>query len=302
MNFVRVDYDSLIGTNWGPVTNTYTLTAITNSRPVTETFQRIVTTPDMLFTARDLQSGPSAPAGIFDLTRTVPPFNQTDRLNPLGGAGNGLAGPGTISPGFVMTLDKTGPIFQVSAPNFLTTIGAGNTNVPAFQWASFDGTTNAPIAYPVNTVYQNLINNVFLQIVTPGSLPNGVIGSPYSVALQAAGATPPPYAYAVVANSGSLPNGLSLTTAGGNTFVAGTPTASGIFDFTLQVTDTSVPPRTSVGNFVIEIGPRLDAAHYEFFHDESNEGRYETINLCRGFEPGAGGRRLGPVDRIHQQR
>ena len=29
------------GTNWGPVTNTYTLTAITNNRPYTQTFFRV---------------------------------------------------------------------------------------------------------------------------------------------------------------------------------------------------------------------------------------------------------------------
>jgi hypothetical protein len=253
INFLRVDYDSFVGQSWGPVTNTYTLTAITNNHPVTQTFFRVVNQPDILFTAQDLQSGPSAAAGVFVVARTGPNFNQSQILR-------GLAGPGTISEPVQITFDKVGPIFTVSYPSFLVpTDPNGGTNVSDFRWATFDGTTNAPVVYPVNSDYASLVNNIFLQITVPGSMPNGNINQPYSFELAASGATPPPYYYSLVPNSGSLPAGLGIVTnvvgSATNVFISGTPTVTGIFDFSLQVMDTSVPPRASARNFSVEIDP-----------------------------------------------
>src|ERR1035437_5593125 len=48
IKFVRADYDSLLGQYWQPVTNNYTMVMVTNSKAVTQHFQRIVTTPDFL--------------------------------------------------------------------------------------------------------------------------------------------------------------------------------------------------------------------------------------------------------------
>lgn len=260
MNFFRADYDSLVSTLFVPITNSYTLTAVSNSHPFTQTYTRVVNRPDIIFSAADLQTGPSGADGVFAISRTTPFF--------FGLSTNGtsqLAGPGVIRPGtnfgantsnILITLDKTGPIFTVSAPSFQIPIGVGNTNIPDFQWASFDGTTNAPVVYPVNTDYQNLVNTIFLQITTPGSLPDGIVNQPYSTPLAATGATPPPYNFALVPGSGSFPTGLSLVVSGGNTSIGGTPTVTGIFDFSLSVTDTSNPPRTTYRNFAIEIDPQ----------------------------------------------
>jgi hypothetical protein len=256
INFFRVDYDSLVSQTWAPFTNTYTLTAVSNNRPFTQTYNRVVNRPDIVFSAQDLQSGPSTLAGTFQDKRTQPFFYVTVVITN----GSPLGGPGTIGPGtnfgpnstnIQIILDKTGPIFTVEAPSFEIPIGVGNTNIPDFQWASFDGTTNAPVVYPVNTDYQNLVNNIFLQIITPGSLPNGNFNVSYSVPLTVSGATPPPYTFTVTA--GALPPGLSVVTVGQNYSIKGTPTATGIFDFSLSVTDTSSPPRTSYRNFAIEI-------------------------------------------------
>ena len=240
VNFLRVDYDSLVSTNWTPVTNIYTLTAITNNHPVTQTFFRVINQPDILFSAAELDDDTWA--------HTFPNFNQSQALA-------GQAGPGTISQPVEITLSKVGPIFEVANPSFLIGVNPfSNTNLPSFlQWASFDGTTNAPVVYPVNNSYQNLVNNIFLQITVPGSPPNGNFNQPYSFELLASGATPPPYIYSVVTGSGSLPNGLNLVTLGGNTFISGTPTATGIFDFAIQVSDST--GRVSSRNFVIEIDP-----------------------------------------------
>lgn len=66
--------------------------------------------------------------------------------------------------------------------------------------------------------------------VTTTSLPDGVQGTPYSEALQAAGGTAP-YTWSIA--SGSLPNGLSLSPASGT--ILGIPTVPGVASFTVQV-------------------------------------------------------------------
>ena len=62
--------------------------------------------------------------------------------------------------------------------------------------------------------------------------PSGVVGTPYSVTLTAAGGTTP-YTWSI--SAGSLPAGLTLNTSTG--VVSGTPTAAGTASFTAKVTD-----------------------------------------------------------------
>ncbi|NQU10449.1 choice-of-anchor D domain-containing protein [bacterium] len=68
--------------------------------------------------------------------------------------------------------------------------------------------------------------------ISPDFLPNGSIGTPYSVGLSVLGATPP-VVWSVVA--GELPAGLTLT--GGGT-VTGTPITGGAYVFTVQARDS----------------------------------------------------------------
>jgi hypothetical protein len=64
------------------------------------------------------------------------------------------------------------------------------------------------------------------------SLPNAIVGQPYSQTLSASGGIPP-YIWSVVA--GNLPAGLSLDPASGE--ISGIPTVAGINNFTVQVQD-----------------------------------------------------------------
>ena len=70
-------------------------------------------------------------------------------------------------------------------------------------------------------------------ISTGSQLPTGAAGSFYSQALSASGGTAP-YSWNVVA--GSLPGGLSLSTAG---LISGTPQTAGAFNFTVQANDSA---------------------------------------------------------------
>ncbi|MFN7975087.1 MAG: putative Ig domain-containing protein [Acidobacteriota bacterium] len=70
--------------------------------------------------------------------------------------------------------------------------------------------------------------------VSPGTLPNGSQGVPYSQTVSASGGTAP-YTFAVTA--GALPPGLALN--GGTGVISGTPTTPGTYNFTITATDAN---------------------------------------------------------------
>ncbi len=65
-------------------------------------------------------------------------------------------------------------------------------------------------------------------VISPETLPAGTVGAAYSQTLTATGETGP-FSFSV--SSGSLPPGLTLSTAG---VISGTPTSAGSFSFTVQ--------------------------------------------------------------------
>ena len=88
------------------------------------------------------------------------------------------------------------------------------------------------------TLDTNVINSLPCRLacpvitVAPPTLPNGAVGVAYTQTMTASGGTAP---YIFTA-TGALPTGLTLTPAG---VLAGTPTVSGTYTFTIRATDAN---------------------------------------------------------------
>jgi hypothetical protein len=223
VKFVRANFDSLIGQFFQPITNYYTMVFVTNSQPVTETFQRVVIAPDILLNADDFIAGNtfdgSASRNInFDVGNVLP----------------GLAGPGVINSPVTFNYNKigdafrNGPLEDYPTEAFLSQL----TQYPTLAWGSFDSSSNDPVVYPNGTSIQNLENQILVQI-SPTSLPNGTNGVSYAATTFTAsgGSFQPPFTWSAT----GLPTGLTLSSSG---TLSGTPTQSGTFDVVIILTDS----------------------------------------------------------------
>jgi hypothetical protein len=171
LRFVRANYDSLLGQFFQPITNTFTIVMITNSQVVNQTFQRVVTTPDFIFSAADIAAGPNNPSPPNPYVSSFDRNLNFDQSNVL----PGLAGPGLITPSTTITFDKVGPVYfnytdfgnvMDGTPYFTETPGTDGSDLYYafyFVWASFDGTTNDPVVYPNGTSIQNLVDQILGQ-------------------------------------------------------------------------------------------------------------------------------------------
>lgn len=223
IQFIRHDYDSLLGAFFTPATTNYQLLAIYNNQVVAQTFRRVVRTPDILFSAYD-----AATRGGSVARRNAAFYTGDIGANY---AGAGLAGPGTLRPGFSISFNKVGTTLINSGPFFITEVAA-TTN---FIWASYDGSTNAPIIYPSGTSIAQLENQVIMQIATT-NLPNGTVGAVYTPTVLAGSGGAPPYTWTSSAGTNLIP-GVVLTSGGA---ISGTPAAgsAGTYDVTVIMTDT----------------------------------------------------------------
>jgi hypothetical protein len=230
LTFVRANYDSLVGRFFQPLTNIYSQVLISDSLPVTNWFQRVVTKPDYLYTAADLLTTSSV------RTDTAGNYNFANE-NP------GTAGPGNIEPNMQITFNKVGPLLEnFYGTNFILNGLSESAATTNFIWGSYDGSTNDPVVYPSGTSIANLEAQILFQILT-ASLPSGQRGAAYpSTQLQVSGGQPP-YVWSVAGGSPALPPGLSLSAAG---TISGTPTAAGTFAFTVSASgaDGRVTART----------------------------------------------------------
>jgi hypothetical protein len=138
ISFLRQQYDLSSG-QAVPIINRFTDDYVTNNVHTTQQLERVITRPDILFTAEDL------PQIIDPQAHNI--SGTTNWWNGAAAGGNpGGAGPGVIRPPVKIGLDTFGPVVQSSdyAPWF----------VASFRWGSFNNSTNPPIAYPEGAVFE----------------------------------------------------------------------------------------------------------------------------------------------------
>jgi hypothetical protein len=166
------------------------------------------------------------------------PYSQT-----VSGVGGTAPYTFTVSSGALpsgLTLNATTGMISgtpSAAATFTFTITATDTNsCPGSQAYSIVivGSPNCPII-----------------TLTPGTLPPGLVGTPYSQTISAVGGMAP-YTFAV--SSGALPPGLTLNTAnGGSVILSGTPAMSGLFTFTITATDSNGCPGGEPYSIVVPV-------------------------------------------------
>lgn len=145
---VRAEYDSLIGQFFTPITVRYTEVVITNGNVINQAIQRVLTVPDILFTARDLHAAAEPggiPATVFRRTVTAG-WQNSDGL--LAGTAPQRAGPGTIEGPVEIAFNNIGFFNSTEvATGFSGNAVFGVDGIPTWLWGAFDGTTNAPIIF-----------------------------------------------------------------------------------------------------------------------------------------------------------
>ncbi len=122
-----------------------------------------------------------------------------------------------------------------------------------------------------------LVNATALKVSTT-SLPQGVVGTAYSQTLSATGGSGAGYTW--TKSSGSLPAGLSLTSAG---TISGTPTATGTATFSVQVTDSDSD--TATASLTITVNAALSVTTTTLPAGTVNVSYSQTLAATGGVSP-----------------
>ena len=162
------------------------------------------------------------------------------------------ANPSTVVGSGTVTLTwQTGAATGVSIDQGVTINSAqinGSVQVPVSTATTFTLTATSPQGSTTATATVTILPPL---TIGTNALPAALAGSPYSMTLAAAGGTAP---YKWTLASGSLPTGLSLSSAG---TISGTPTTAGAATFVIQANDSTVPTQAATAAFTLTVNPAL---------------------------------------------
>jgi hypothetical protein len=147
ITFQRLTNDSCHG-GFLPMTICYQDSYLTNDTLQHQTLERVVIQPDILFTAAHLG------------------FNQYSRTGASNWINNGAPsqnGPGVIQPPVAINFGHVGPTISHIDNTYS---GPEDLQFQLSAWGSFDGTTNAPIVYPTDSIKNNS-TAVYFQLYGP---------------------------------------------------------------------------------------------------------------------------------------
>ena len=143
-------------------------------------------------------------------------------------------------------------IYNPAFGTFSTSGGFTAVQTGGREGVAFDGTVllasgvnSTPATVPNSELFYPSVVAPGIVVTTPSTLPSAVQNQPYTQLLLEHGGIGLVSWLPV-----SLPTGLLLTPGG---MLTGTPTQSGVFDVTVTVVDTSVPPQTATVTFSLQI-------------------------------------------------
>ena len=152
ITFQRMDYISTNQQVFPTITNQYVDSYITNEMVQQQILERVITQPDILFTANYI--------GLNSVSRTGT-SNWVNNGAPISD------GPGVIQPPIVINFNRFGPSLYFGSSTY-----PSQDAEPVFPfWGSFDSTTNLPIVYPVNPATTNLTEFHFILEQFPSGIP-----------------------------------------------------------------------------------------------------------------------------------
>ena len=118
-----------------------------------------------------------------------------------------------------------------------------------------------------------------LPSITTPAVANGTVGVGYSQTISAGGGNAP-YTFSI--SSGSLPAGLSLSSNG---VISGTPSAGGLYTFTVTVTDASLSTAARTYSYVEFAAPSIALSPSSLPNAAQNSAYSQTITAGGGTAP-----------------
>jgi FtsP/CotA-like multicopper oxidase with cupredoxin domain len=256
---VSITTASLPGAITG-VAYSQTLSAAGGSTPLTWSVVSGGTLPNGLnLSSAGVISGNPSATGTFTFTARVAAGNGTSATQllsitvtaPVGITTTTLPG-ATTGVAYNQSLGSTGgstPLtWSVSAgalPGGLTLSSAGVISGNPGATGTFTFTARVAAGNGTSATRQLSITVTAPVSITTATLPGASTGAGYSVTLAATGATVP-YTWAL--STGALPTSLTLSTAG---VISGTPSVTGTFNFTVQVTAANGSSATRALSIVV---------------------------------------------------
>ncbi|MGC5702593.1 autotransporter domain-containing protein, partial [Pseudomonas sp. NFXW11] len=208
--------------------------------------------------AYTLQINGLAPvAGAVSATVAANSSNNSITLNLSGGAASSVAVSTAASHG---TATATG-----TSITYTPTAGYSGSDTFAYTATNASG-TSSPATVTITVSAASLSIN-------PASLGAGTTGTAYSATLSTSGGTAP-YTYSI--SSGALPAGLTLNTSSG--LISGTPSANGVANLSISVTDAHGASGTRAYSISISAVPITVPASSQILA----AGQETTVDLTQG--------------------
>jgi hypothetical protein len=245
-----------------------------------------------LGTTTGIVSGSPTASGTFNFG-----VNVTDS-NSVGGSQTFTI---TVSPAVVVTITPATATVQSAGTVSLTAL-VTNTPNTAVTWAATLGTVSATGLYQASTVSADSTATITVTstadptksavalvtitpppppplVITTSSLSAATAGISYLDTLGATGGKAP-YNWSLAA--GSLPGGISLQSAGS---LSGTATQPGLFNLTLQVTDSSSPAQFTSQAFTLTVNSSTGngAANitlFGFTENNTSASNFPTVHFA----------------------